>query len=366
VCTQSQAHRRRLCIRQYDGAIWKTIDRSGRHHKHICLQAYSATQLNADHAGCCLAPGLLSRLPVPSCRSTEALPIVHLHRAKQPAHTPDLRCSPPPSNFVCRKLSQQCRNFTRSCHHGATGLQLGAQILLTSRPSTARHSDCPLASRLLQPFVIVGGGRVGQALANMGGGQDVLVRRGEAVSGPAGPIVVCTRNDDLQAVVDATPPERRQGKVCVLWHLCCCTESRKPSGGRRVSLVRTARQATIVCVLHFHVAAMVWCQVVLAAAQPVPAPPCWPSDLVFIQNGMLQPWLDAQGLGEATQVCCPLSHLRQGQLTHNAPCSMSLAAMIQAALPLHSRSPARDLFGRCWCTLQWPRRAMPPPTARQT
>ncbi|KAI3436136.1 hypothetical protein D9Q98_002193 [Chlorella vulgaris] len=86
-----------------------------------------------------------------------------------------------------------------------------------------------------QPFVIVGGGRVGQALANMGGGQDVLVRRGEAVSGPAGPIVVCTRNDDLQAVVDATPPERRQ-------------------------------------------------------------------DLVFIQNGMLQPWLDAQGLGEATQV----------------------------------------------------------------
>jgi hypothetical protein len=26
------------------------------------------------------------------------------------------------------------------------------------------------------------------------------------------------------------------------------------------------------------------------------------ADLVFIQNGMLQPWLDARGLGEATQV----------------------------------------------------------------
>lgn len=60
--------------------------------------------------------------------------------------------------------------------------------------------------------MIVGGGRVGQALADMGAGQDVLVRRGEAVSGPPGPIVVCTRNDDLQAVVDATPAERRQGK----------------------------------------------------------------------------------------------------------------------------------------------------------
>ena len=59
----------------------------------------------------------------------------------------------------------------------------------------------------------MGGGRVGQALADMGSGTDVLVRRGAAVSGPAGPIVVCTRNDDLQSVVDATPPERRQGKL---------------------------------------------------------------------------------------------------------------------------------------------------------
>lgn len=42
----------------------------------------------------------------------------------------------------------------------------------------------------LQPFVIVGGGRVGQALADMGAGADVLVRRGEAVTGAEGPIVV--------------------------------------------------------------------------------------------------------------------------------------------------------------------------------
>lgn len=27
------------------------------------------------------------------------------------------------------------------------------------------------------------------------------------------------------------------------------------------------------------------------------------ADLVFIQNGMLQPWLDERGLGDATQVC---------------------------------------------------------------
>jgi hypothetical protein len=66
-------------------------------------------------------------------------------------------------------------------------------------------------------------------------GVQVVIRRNEPITGPAGPIVVCTRNDDLQSIVEATAADRRE-------------------------------------------------------------------DLVFIQNGMLQPWLDAQGLGENTQV----------------------------------------------------------------
>ena len=44
----------------------------------------------------------------------------------------------------------------------------------------------------------------------------VLVKRGEAVSSTEGPIVVCTRNDALQAVVDATPPNRRSGAAPTL------------------------------------------------------------------------------------------------------------------------------------------------------
>mmetsp|Transcript_2207 Transcript_2207/g.3640 ORF Transcript_2207/g.3640 Transcript_2207/m.3640 type:complete len:300 (+) Transcript_2207:3-902(+) len=88
----------------------------------------------------------------------------------------------------------------------------------------------------LQPFVIVGGGRVGSALKDMGPGTDVLVGRNQPVQGlDSGPILVCTRNDALPAVVEATPPQRRK-------------------------------------------------------------------DLVFLQNGMLQPWLDSQGLGDNTQV----------------------------------------------------------------
>jgi hypothetical protein len=63
------------------------------------------------------------------------------------------------------------------------------------------------------------------------------MRRGDAfpASMPAGtPILVATRNDALQGVVDGTPAERRR-------------------------------------------------------------------DLVFMQNGMLQPWQEARGLGDATQ-----------------------------------------------------------------
>lgn len=70
------------------------------------------------------------------------------------------------------------------------------------------------------PAAIVGGGRVGRALLGMGGaGQDLLLGRGDAV--PAdfeGPIFVCTRNDDLDAVLQSTPRPRWSGTstfVCV-------------------------------------------------------------------------------------------------------------------------------------------------------
>ncbi|XVF86298.1 hypothetical protein PTKIN_Ptkin18bG0028800 [Pterospermum kingtungense] len=86
------------------------------------------------------------------------------------------------------------------------------------------------------PAVIVGGGRVGKALQDMGKGDDFLVKRGEAVPLDfEGPILVCTRNDDLEAVLEATPMSR--------WN-----------------------------------------------------------DLVFFQNGMLEPWLQSKGLNDPDQV----------------------------------------------------------------
>jgi hypothetical protein len=68
------------------------------------------------------------------------------------------------------------------------------------------------ATTKLVPAVIVGGGRVGRALQDLGNGQDLLVKRGESVPLDfEGPILVCTRNDDLDAVLEATPPSRWNG-----------------------------------------------------------------------------------------------------------------------------------------------------------
>ncbi|AAF18505.1 hypothetical protein AtNW77_Chr1g0017751 [Arabidopsis thaliana] len=91
-------------------------------------------------------------------------------------------------------------------------------------------------AKKLAPAVIVGGGRVGRALQEMGNGEDLLVKRGEAVPVDfEGPILVCTRNDDLDAVLEATPQSR------------------------------------------------------------------W-KDLVFFQNGMMEPWFESKGLGDTDQV----------------------------------------------------------------
>jgi hypothetical protein len=41
----------------------------------------------------------------------------------------------------------------------------------------------------------------------------VLVKRGEDVTTEEGPIVVCTRNDALDGVLERTPEARRKGET---------------------------------------------------------------------------------------------------------------------------------------------------------
>ncbi|KAI5062296.1 hypothetical protein GOP47_0022835 [Adiantum capillus-veneris] len=106
---------------------------------------------------------------------------------------------------------------------------------IVKRNSSSSSSRASMEQAMV-PAVIVGGGRVGSALEKMGGGKDIIVRRGENVPlDSSGPIFVCTRNDVLNAVFEATPPHRYK-------------------------------------------------------------------DLVFVQNGMLEPWLESKGIPDASQV----------------------------------------------------------------
>ncbi|KAJ0984253.1 hypothetical protein J5N97_002609 [Dioscorea zingiberensis] len=125
----------------------------------------------------------------------------------------------------------------------ATGMASGVRVslLTTVFPSVlrVRATVSVRTSRVMTssvPAVIVGGGRVGRMLQSLSDGGDVLVGRGGAVPAELeGPILVCTRNDDLEAVLQATPPSR------------------------------------------------------------------W-DDLVFFQNGMLEPWMQSKGLNGVSQV----------------------------------------------------------------
>lgn len=62
-------------------------------------------------------------------------------------------------------------------------------------------------------MVVIGAGRIGTSLAAMG--PVTLVRRGQPIPDQPGPVVVCTRNDDLQGVIDACPAARRADLVFV-------------------------------------------------------------------------------------------------------------------------------------------------------
>jgi len=65
---------------------------------------------------------------------------------------------------------------------------------------------------------IVGRGRLGNFLFSRGDGTDLVIGRDETIpeDAPAGPIYLCTRNDELQSIVEGCPESRRDDLVFVL------------------------------------------------------------------------------------------------------------------------------------------------------
>ena len=80
--------------------------------------------------------------------------------------------------------------------------------------ASGRRSVCDASMAAADvPSIVVGGGRIGSMLASLG--ESVLLKRGDPFPAePAsGPIYVCTRNDALAGIVDATPAHRREDLV---------------------------------------------------------------------------------------------------------------------------------------------------------
>jgi len=100
----------------------------------------------------------------------------------------------------------------------AAALRPGGGVRVLPKMATARRaaalgedSSAPEVLEEDPPAVIVGTGRIGTLLASLGD-RDVLWTResGFPADAPAaGPIYVCTRNDAIPDIIDATPEDRR-------------------------------------------------------------------------------------------------------------------------------------------------------------
>ncbi len=69
-----------------------------------------------------------------------------------------------------------------------------------------------LAAKAITKGTIIGGGRIGGLLHELNGGTDQLITRGspeKIAAGVEGPIYVCTRNNDLEKIIQDCPDDRK-------------------------------------------------------------------------------------------------------------------------------------------------------------
>ncbi|KAK1861882.1 hypothetical protein I4F81_004461 [Pyropia yezoensis] len=75
------------------------------------------------------------------------------------------------------------------------------------------QNELPPATKDM-PSTIIGNGRIGNLLAKYGEGRDTIIGRGDSIPTEGdGPIYVCTRAEDLEAIIAACPESRRDDLV---------------------------------------------------------------------------------------------------------------------------------------------------------
>ena len=102
---------------------------------------------------------------------------------------------------------------------------LSFSISHTTTASTFRSKVSAMATSpptKMTPVIIISGRKVGKTLQDMGTGQDLVVQRRESMAlNFEGLVLVCTWIDDLEFVVQSTPPSRWPGeyscsRICYL------------------------------------------------------------------------------------------------------------------------------------------------------
>lgn len=116
----------------------------------------------------------------------------------------------------------------------------------TKGTHSSSNDYCVSMAAETTPGIIIGGGRIGDLLYSSNGEKDVyLNKRGMDIPETTGPIYVCTRNNDLDEIIEKTPKKNLD-------------------------------------------------------------------DLVFLQNGMLESYLDGKDLGDNTQALVYFAVAKKG------------------------------------------------------
>mmetsp|Transcript_44428 Transcript_44428/g.172600 ORF Transcript_44428/g.172600 Transcript_44428/m.172600 type:complete len:337 (-) Transcript_44428:244-1254(-) len=66
-----------------------------------------------------------------------------------------------------------------------------------------------------QKSIIVGDGRIGNLLYELGGEKDIMVRRGDTIPDEPGPVYLCTRNDSLGEIIENCPENKKDDLVFI-------------------------------------------------------------------------------------------------------------------------------------------------------
>jgi len=93
-------------------------------------------------------------------------------------------------------------------------LSLSLSTSITHAVKLVRAHQSGLTMSVVTNGVIVGGGRIGEMMFEANGQKDVLLRsRDDQLPAGSGPIYVATRNNDLEAIIEKTPENRREDLV---------------------------------------------------------------------------------------------------------------------------------------------------------